>query len=88
MITLPPFTFKEPNRDPPHRQHVEAEQIIDGIRFRVASNWPRTRWWLTASNVEGGFFARRSNGLTTGSEKKAAEWTSAVRAGQVRIGDR
>lgn len=88
MIILPPFTFTKPDRDPPHRQRVEAERIIDGVRFRVIANWPRTRWWLTAFNSEGEFFARRSNGLVTSSAEKAAKWVRSVKAGEVQLARR
>lgn len=88
MITLPPFTFSQPNRDPPHRNRIEAERIMEGVRFRVVANWPRTRWWLTAFRAGESFFARRSNGLVTGSEKRAREWIRAVKAGEVQIGKR
>ena len=87
-LVLPRFALFARVDDPPHRHHEIAECVITnehGVTMRVAlvSNWPRTKWWVSA--VYANEPVRASNTLTTTSAKRAAEWEAAVRTGRVRI---
>lgn len=92
MITLPKVSLLDPMADPPHRHKVLAERVITNehgarVRIRCITNWPETRWWLTAGYVErdGGVHYRASNGMTTGSSTKAEAWKAALAHGEVKI---
>lgn len=87
-LVLPRFALFARVDDPPHRKHTIAEcEIVNehGVALKVtlASNWPRTKWWVSAVYADAP--SRASATLVTTSAKRAAEWEAAVRAGRVRI---
>lgn len=87
-LVLPAWRLFKKQDDPPHRHHEIAECVIvneRGVkrRVRLTANWPRTRWYVSASYVE--HPTRASGPISTSSAKRAAEWEAAVRAGRVRI---
>lgn len=92
-VLLPPFRPLDRMCDPPHKKHVIVtydKPNEHGVvtRFQLSSNWPGTRWYLTATmnpdhSYHGGI--RASNGIATGSAKRAVEWERAVREGRVGV---
>ena len=85
MTTLPSWGLTHPNRDPPHRHHVLVERIVAEVRIRLCSNWPETRWWLTASYIGARAGFRASRGLETASPKVMAQWRADLEANRVRL---
>lgn len=87
-LVLPNWRLFGKRDDPPHRRHVMAECTITNeygveIRVRLAANWPRTKWYVSASYVD--HPRRASNAISTTSAKRAAEWEAAVKSGRVKI---
>lgn len=87
-VALPSWSFLAPNRDPPHRHHVLARNVVPNehgvpITYEVAANWPKTRWWLSASFT--GHGTRAANGLTTTKREVAEAWARDVQVGDVRV---
>lgn len=87
-LVLPTWRLFRKQDDPPNRHHEIAECVIvneHGVkrRVRLTANWPRTRWYVSASYVE--HPTRASGPISTSSAKPAAGWEAAVRAGRVRI---
>lgn len=79
FLTLPRFRLLDKQHDPPHRKRLLASAVIDGITYKVASNWPRTAWYVWASRD--GY--RASQSVSTRSSAKAEMWVRCVTAGLV-----
>lgn len=81
------------NTDPPHRHRILAQADVRGAggggtaRVKVVSNWPETRWWLTATWIDsdGKLRWRATTGAATGKAEVAAAWRKAVKAGRIRF---
>jgi hypothetical protein len=84
--------------DPPHRHRVIATHAERGVTFKLVENWPRTTWWLTASDTPapkptdgkhpglgGGWGGRRATGLKTTSKRVAELWRRELEAGAVAL---
>lgn len=87
-LVLPAWRLFGKRDDPPNRHHVIAECVITnehGVkrRVRLTANWPQTRWYVSAVYAE--HPVRASGAISTTSEKVAAGWEAAIRAGRVRI---
>jgi hypothetical protein len=84
MVLLPRFSLLARQPDPPHRKRVIARHAdATGIVYTVATNWPRTRFFLSAA--KNGF--RMSNTLATSTAAKGERWRAAVEQGDVEVRD-
>lgn len=79
-LMLPAHSLFDKQQDPPHRRRIVTWYGMDnGTRVELSTNWPGTRWFVTASKA--GY--RMSTSIATSSRKTAARWEKAINGGHV-----
>jgi hypothetical protein len=82
-LVLPGFSlFNAGGRVPNRHRLLASHTSSNGVVFSVEANWPRTKWWASASKQ--GY--RMSNTAATGNRAVAEKWIAAVTRGDVTTG--